>query len=204
MGPEGRRTIEEGAVGDVTRLLSEWTATRPETAPELWSEVYRELRQIAKAYMRNERPDHTLQTTALVNEAYLRLFRGKPGRWDNRRHFFCTMAQAMRRVLVDHARECHAQKRGGEWEKLSIDAARLLAENGTEQLLALNQALEQLGSLNQRQAQVVELRFFAGLTAEETAAMLGISPETVKLDWRFAKAWLQRQLRPGGHLDGGV
>jgi RNA polymerase sigma factor (TIGR02999 family) len=202
MALEGRRTTEEGAVGDITGLLSEWTANRPETAPEIWSEVYRELRQIARAYMRNERPDHTLQTTALVNEAYLRLFQGKPGRWENRKHFFCTMAQAMRRVLVDHARECHAQKRGGEWEKLSIDAARLLAENGTEQLLALNQALERLGSLNRRQAQVVELRFFAGLTSEETAAMLDISPETVKLDWRFARAWLQRQLRPGEHLDG--
>jgi RNA polymerase sigma factor (TIGR02999 family) len=203
MGAEGRRTVEKGAAGKITGLLSEWTANRPEAAPELWSEVYRELRQIARAYMRNERPDHTLQTTALVNEAYLRLFQGKAGRWENRKHFFCTMARAMRRVLMDHARECHAQKRGGEWEKLSIEAARLLAGNGTQQLLVLNEALEQLGRMNRRQAQVVEMRFFAGLTVEETAAMLDISPETVKLDWRFAKAWLQRQLRPGGNLDVG-
>jgi len=184
--------------GEITRLLEEWTAGRQERAPELWALVYRELRQIARAYMRNERPDHTLQTTALVNEAYIRLFEGKPLRWENRKHFFCAMAQTMRRILVDHARENQAQKRGGEFEKLSLDAAIPLAATSPEQVLAMDEALTQLAKLSRRQAQVVEMRFLVGLTAEQTAAMLNVSAETVKLDWRFAKAWLQRQMRPGG------
>ena len=188
--------------GEITRLLAEWTAGRQEPTAELWSAIYRELRQIAGAYMRHERPDHTLQTTALVSEAYVRIFRGKPFRWESRKHFFCTMARMMRRILVDHARECRAQKRGGDWEKLPLAAALGLTADGTEQLteqlLSLDQALEQLGSLNRRQARIVEMRFFVGLTAEQTAAMLNISPETVKLDWRFARAWLQRQMRLGG------
>jgi RNA polymerase sigma-70 factor (ECF subfamily) len=188
---------EQPPAGEITRLLAEWTAGRPERAPELWSVVYRELRQIASAYMRNERPDHTLQTTALVNEAYLRIFQGKAFQWENRKHFFCTMAQMMRRILVDHARENQAQKRGGECERISLDAAFPLSAAPPEQLLALDEALEQLGRLNRRQAQVVEMRFLVGLTAEQTAAMLNVSAETVKLDWRFAKAWLQRQMRPG-------
>jgi RNA polymerase sigma-70 factor (ECF subfamily) len=150
--------------------------------------------------MRNERPDHTLQTTALVNEAYLRISQGKPFRWENRKHFFCAMAQIMRRILVDHAREYHTQKRGGEWERLSLKAASPFSSPRAEQLLALDAALEQLGRLNPRQARVVELRFFVGLTEQETAAMLAISPETVKLDWRFAKSWLQRQMRPGAKV----
>jgi RNA polymerase sigma-70 factor, ECF subfamily len=191
---------QQPPAGEITRLLAELTAGRPEPAAELWSLVYRELRQIASAYMRNERPDHTLQTTALVNEAYVRLFQGKPFRWENRKHFFCAMAQMMRCILVDHARQYHAQKRGGEWEKLSLEAAFRLSSARPEQLLALDEALEQLGRLNRRQAQVVEMRFFVGLTAQQTAAMLFISPETVKLDWRFAKAWLQRQMRPGGKV----
>jgi RNA polymerase sigma factor (TIGR02999 family) len=189
-------------IGEVTRLLAQWTAGRPEPAPELWSMVYRELRQIAGGYMRNERPDHTLQTSALVNEAWLRAFQGKPFRWSSRKHFFCAMAQTMRRILVDHAREYQAKKRGGEWERLPLEAANVLAGDRPEQLLALDEALEQLGRLSRRQAQVVEMRFFVGLTAEQTAAMLNISAETVKLDWRFAKAWLQRQMRPGGEVRG--
>lgn len=186
---------QQPTAGEITRLLAEWTAGRQQPASELWSEVYRELRQIASAYMRNERPDHTLQTTALVNEAYLRIFQGKPFRWENRKHFFCAMAQTMRRILVDHAREYHAQKRGGEWEKLSLNAAFPLSGAPAHDVVALDEALEQLGTLNRRQAQVVEMRFFVGLTAEQTAAMLNVSPETIKLDWRFAKAWLRRQMR---------
>jgi RNA polymerase sigma factor (TIGR02999 family) len=200
MASEGMQMVQPPA-GEITRLLEEWTAGRPEHAPELWSLVYRELRQIARAYMRNERPDHTLQTTALVNEAYIRLFEGKPFRWENRKHFFCAMAQTMRRILVDHARENQAQKRGGEHEKLSLDAAFPLAAASPEQVLALDEALTQLAKLSRRQAQVVEMRFLVGLTAGETAAMLNVSAETVKLDWRFAKAWLQRQMRPGGKGD---
>jgi RNA polymerase sigma factor (TIGR02999 family) len=180
--------------GEITRLLAEWVADRPESTPELWSMVYRELRRIANAYMRNERPDHTLQTTALVNEAYVRLFQGEPFRWENRQHFFCVMAQTMRRILVDHAREHCAQKRGGDFERVSLEAAHDLSTGTSDQLLAMDEALEELGKLKPRQARVVELRFFAGLTADQTAAVLSISPETVKLDWRFAKAWLQGQM----------
>ena len=188
----------QSSTGVITQLLAEWTAGRPEPAPELWSIVYRELRQIAGAYMRNERPDHTLQTTALVNEAWLRTFEGKPFRWASRKHFFCAMAQTMRRILVDHARDCQAQKRGGEWEKVSWEAALARTSERPKQLLALDEALEQLSKLNRRQAQVVEMRFFVGLTAEQTGAMLNISAETVKLDWRFARSWLQRQMRSSG------
>jgi len=122
MASEGMQMAEQPPAGEITRLLAEWTEGRRERAPELWSMVYRELRQIAGAYMRNERPDHTLQTTALVNEAYVRIFQGKPFRWENRKHFLCTMAQMMRRILVDHARENRAQKRGGECEKLARPA----------------------------------------------------------------------------------
>lgn len=174
---------------------------RHEPAPELWSLVYRELQQIASAYMRKERPDHTLQTAALVNEAWLRVFDGKPFRWSSRKHFFCAMAQTMRRILVDHARQHEAQKRGAEWERVSREALPALKSDRPDQLVALDEALEQLSKLNDRQAQVVEMRFFVGLTVEQTAAMLNISAETVKLDWRFAKAWLQRQMRPGGDAD---
>jgi len=184
------------ASGEITRLLADWNAGRPESAPELWSLIYGELRRIANAYMRSERPDHTLQATALVNEAYVRLFGGDPFRWENRQHFFCVMAQTMRRILVDYAREHRALKRGGEYERVSLDAAVSLSIAQPEQLLAFDEALEQLARLNARQAQVVELRFFAGLTGDQTAAMLSISPETVKLDWRFAKAWLQSRMRP--------
>ena len=189
--------------GEITRLLADWTAGRPESAPELWSLIYRELRRIATAYMRNERPDHTLQTTALVNEAYMRAFGGEPFRWENRQHFFCVMAQTMRRILVDHARERRAQKRGGQYERVSLEAALSVSIGHPEELLAFHEALDRLGRLNPRQAQVVELRFFAGLTADQTAAMLSISPETVKLDWRFAKAWLQSQMWPNEKCDVG-
>jgi RNA polymerase sigma-70 factor (ECF subfamily) len=183
--------------GEITDMLADWAAGRPERRPELWTAVYRELRQIASAYMRNERPDHTLQTSELVHEAYLRIFQGRPFPWENRKHFFCTMAQVMRRILVDHAREYYTQKRAGEWKKVSLKADFPLSGEPPEQVLALDEALEQLGRLNRRQSQVVELRFFVGLTMQQTAAMLNISSETVKLDWRFAKAWLQRQMRLG-------
>lgn len=184
------------ASGEITDSLADWTAGRPEPAPELWSIIYPELRRIANAYMRNRRPDHTLQTTALVNEAYIRLFQGQPFRWENRKHFFCVMAKTMRCILVDYAREHGAQKRAGEWEKVSLDAALPLSTKDPEELLALDQALERLSKRSPRQAQVVDLRCFAGLTVDQTAAMLSISPETVKLDWRFARAWLQHQMRP--------
>jgi RNA polymerase sigma factor (TIGR02999 family) len=190
--------VRQPSTGEVTRLLAEWASGRREPAPELWALVYQELRQIASAYVRHESPDRTLRTTALVNEAYLRIFQGKPFRWESRKHFFCTMAQTMRRVLVDHARECQAEKRGGEWEKLPIEAAIPLRGSRPDEIVTLNEALDQLGKVRPRPAEVVEMRFFVGLTNEETAAILNISAETVQLDWKFAKVWLQRWMRARG------
>lgn len=195
-----RAMTPQPSSGEITQLLAELSAGHPERASELWTIVYRELRRIADAYMRNERPDHTLQTTALINEAYITLFQEEPFRWENRKHFFCAMAQTMRRILVDHARRHRAQKRGGEWERFSLDAALPISTKDPEQLLALDEALDQLAKRSPRQAQVIDLRCFAGLTVDQTAAMLSISAETVKLDWRFARAWLQRQLRPKRQL----
>jgi RNA polymerase sigma factor (TIGR02999 family) len=179
---------------EVNQLFSTWSESRKQSIPELFELIYKELRQIAQSYMRRERPNHTLQTTALVNEAYLRMFQGQPFRWENRKHVFCLMAQTMRRVLVDHARSHYAHKRGGERQRLSLDQALLISEENSPELFALDEALERLAKLHARQGHVVELRFFGGLTVEETAAVLGVSPETVKLDWRFAMAWLQREL----------
>jgi RNA polymerase sigma factor (TIGR02999 family) len=144
--------------------------------------------------MRRERPDHTLQATALLNEAYLRIFEGEPFRWKSRKHVFCVIAQTMRRILVDHARSHYAHKRGGEQRKVSLDEAFVVSEVKSPQLLAVDEALENLSKLDARRGHVVNLRFFAGLTVEETAAVLDVSLETVKLDWRFAKTWLQREI----------
>jgi len=179
---------------EMNQLVQEWTASRTQTIPELFEVIYNDLRQIARAYMRRERADHTLQTTALVNEAYARVFQGQPFRWENRKHVFCTMAQAMRRILVDHARTHNAEKRGGQERRLSLDEALAVSEQKSDQVIALDEALERLGKLHSRQEHVVNLRFFGGFTVDEVAAVLGTSPETVKLDWRFAKAWLQREL----------
>jgi len=180
---------------EMNQLLLEWTKSREQSLPELFEAIYNDLRQIARAYMRRERPDHTLQTTALVNEAYVRLFHGQPFRWENRKHVFCAMAQTMRRILIDHARSHQAGRHGGEQRRLSLDEAIAVAEERSPQLMALDEALQRLGKLHPRQEDVVNLRFFVGLTVEEAAAVLGISADTAKLDWRFAKAWLQRELR---------
>lgn len=183
----------EIASGEVTRLLHDLREGRQESAPELFSLIYQDLHSLAASYMRKERPDHTLQATALVNEAYLRMFQGQEFQWENRKHFFCTMAQMMRHILVDHARRHTAGKRGGPEKKLSLDEALVAAQDRPIEILALHTALEELERRSPRQAQVVELRFIVGLTVEETAAILDVSEETVKLDWRFAKAWLHKQ-----------
>jgi RNA polymerase sigma factor (TIGR02999 family) len=193
--------VQRPDADETARLLAEWAAGRPENASELWTLLYTELKQIAGACMRAERPDHTLQTTALVHEAYLRMYGGKPFGLENRKHFFCAMARTMRRILVDHAREHHAEKRGGARKPLPLDVAFSLATAAPRDMLALEKALEELANINPRQAEVVEQRFFAGLTVEETAVVLDVSAETVKLDWRFAKAWLQHRMR-SGNLDG--
>ncbi len=182
--------------GDVTAMLREIKGVQQASAPELFSLIYQDLHRLAESFMRKERADHTLQATALVNEAYLRLFNGQSFHWDNRKQLFGTMAHIMRNLLVDHARKHRAGKRGGEHQKLSLDEALVASEDNAAEMLALNEALDELARLSERQVKVVELRYFAGLTVEETAGMLGVSPETVKLDWRFAKAWLNERLGP--------
>ncbi len=181
----------------VGRLFSEWTENRQQSVAEVYEAIFDELRRIAHAYMRRERPDHTLQTTALVNEAYLRLFQGQPFRWESRKHVFCTMAQAMRRVLIDHAKSHQALKHGGHGRRVSLEGVFLVSTERSLELIALDEALARLECAHPRAAHVVDLRFFGGLTVEETAALLDISPETVTLDWRFAKSWLERRLRSG-------
>jgi RNA polymerase sigma factor (TIGR02999 family) len=182
--------------------LSETFLRRQQNPEELFALVYQELRQVARALMRRERLDHTLQATALVNEAYLRLFEGEAFRWENRKHLFCTVARSMRRILVDHARKHRADRRGGNQKIVSLDETGPSIFQDPIQFLALDMALEQLAKLNPRQAQVIELHSFAGLTEEETAEVLGVSVKTVKNDWRFAKAWLKTEM--GGGDDSGA
>ncbi|HYE95660.1 MAG TPA: ECF-type sigma factor [Rubricoccaceae bacterium] len=184
---------------DVTRLLLDVRAGRSGAEADLLVLVYEELRALAQAARRRERDGHTLATTDLVHEAYLRLTTGTAVAWQDRSHFFAVAAQAMRRVLVDWARARHAQKRGNGVVPLSLDAlaeagAGFPADARAEEVLALDEALEHLGALSERQARVVECRYFAGLTIEETAAALGVSPATVKADWALARAWLHRAL----------
>ncbi len=167
--------------------------------------VYEELRRLAKQHLRRERPDHTLQATALVHEAYLRLVDQRAVTWQNRAHFFGVAAQLMRRILVDYARRRQAAKRGGAALKVSLNELVLAAEERSEEVVALDEALERLAAMDPRQGRVVELRIFSGLTVEETAEVLGISPATVKREWTMARAWLSREIRPGSRGEtGGV
>jgi RNA polymerase sigma factor (TIGR02999 family) len=156
--------------------------------------VYNELRRMAGRYMNRERPGHTLQATALVNEAYLRLVEIRRVRWQNRMQFFGLAARSMRRILVDSARARRSQKRGGGAQTILLDEALVIAEEPDAALIALDETLDALKVLDQRKAQVVELRYFGGLTVAETADLLKISPETVMRDWEFAKAWLSREM----------
>lgn len=180
----------------VTRLLHELSAGNEHAVEQLVPLIYAELHAIAERQMRRERADHTLQPTALVHEAFLRLV-GNETSWQNRQHFLGVAAQAMRRILVDHARRQKARKRGGGADKIELDE-QLIAVGGESgeglDLEALDEALTRLAELDARQARIVELRFFAGLDVEETAAVVGVSPATVKRDWQFAKAWLKREL----------
>ena len=166
-------------------------------SPRLLDLVYDELRALAEHYLASERPDHTLQATALVHEAYLRLVDQTRVQWHNRGHFFAVAATAMRRVLINHARSHGRLKRGGDAHKLSIDEALTIGAEPDERLLALDDALTRLADLDARKAQVVELRFFAGQTIEESAAAIGVSEATVRRDWDFAKAWLLNDLTSG-------
>jgi RNA polymerase sigma factor (TIGR02999 family) len=182
---------------DVTALLSELTQGNQEAAEKLIPVVYDELKRLARAYMRRERPDHTLQTTALVHEAYLKLVRQQSVNWQGRSHFFGIAAQLMRRILVDHARGHLREKRGGAKVVLPLDEALVFSPEHSEELVKLNEALERLAKLDPRQGKIVELRFFGGFSVEETSEFLGVSPKTVKRDWAVAKVWLHGELRHG-------
>ena len=186
---------------EITSLLKAWSEGDTSALDRLTPLLYDELRRLARGYMRHERPGHTLQTTALINEAYLRLVDVKGVDWDGRAHFLAVAARIMRRILVDAARARASAKRGGEMERVdhstAVDFDQLSApqSNRADDLVALDDALSRLTQLDPRQGQVIELRFFGGLTVEETAGVLNISPQSVMRDWKLARAWLARELR---------
>jgi RNA polymerase sigma factor (TIGR02999 family) len=180
---------------EITRWLHEWSLGKENALDALMPIVYAELHRQAASYLRRERVGHTLQATALINEVYLKLIDQRELNWKNRAHFFGIAAQAMRRILVDHARARHRNKRGGNAENLPLAMAEFaVSEESTVDLIALDEALTRLAQLDERQSRIVELRFFSGLSVEETAEALGISKATVKNEWRTAKAWLFQEL----------
>jgi RNA polymerase sigma factor (TIGR02999 family) len=180
---------------NISELLDAWSGGDREAWNELVPLVYNELRGQAHRFLQRERAGHSLQTTALVHETYLKMVEQREVRWDNRRHFFWLAAEIMRRILVDYARQRNRQKRGGEVEVLPLDSTFQIAAEETEvDLLALDEALNKLARFDAQQAKVVELRFFSGLNIEETAEVLSVSPATVKRDWAMAKAWLFHEL----------
>ena len=180
---------------EVTELLGDWSNGDQEALNKLIPLVYQELHRLASRYLRRERVDHTLQTTALVHEAYLRLVDENNGNWRNRVHFFAVASQLMRHILVDYARRHNAAKRGGDCAKVSFDEGMVVSGGRSADLTALDEALNSLAAIDPEQSRVVELRVFGGLTVEETAEALGISTRTVKREWSMAKAWLHRLLR---------
>lgn len=180
---------------EVTQLLVAWSDGDQAALEQLAPLVYKELHRLAKGYLQRERPGHTLQTTALVNEAYLRLIDWKQVHWQNRAHFFGVAAQLMRRILVDFARARHQEKRGGLARQVSLDEAAAVSVERVAELIALDEALNQLAAVDPRRSRMVELRFFGGLTEEETAEVLKVSPRTVRREWSLARAWLHRELR---------
>jgi RNA polymerase sigma factor (TIGR02999 family) len=182
--------VNEPRTENITQLLIDVSRGNQTAIDELLPLVYGELRSLASNYLRRERTDHTLQPTALVHEAYLRLVDQTQVNWQNRAHFFGMAAQMMRRILVDHARAHNASKRGGEYQKLQLDEKiDSVAERSTE-LIALDDALTELSTVDEVKSRIVELRYFAGLTVEETAEVLGVTPVTINRHWRMAKAWL--------------
>lgn len=186
--------MSEGERGEVTQLLVKWALGDQDALENLMPLVYGELKRLAGSYLRRERPDHTLQSAALVNEAYVRLIDQKKVRWQNKAHFFGIAAQMMRRILVDHARGHQAAKRGAGVEMLELNEAVDQVQKQSVNLLGLDEALKTLEKMDPQQGRIVELRFFSGLSIEETAEVLGISPATVKRDWAAARAWLYREV----------
>ena len=184
-----------GLPHEITELLIDWNNGSTEALERLMPTVERELRRIAANYMRRESPGHTLQTTALVNEAYLKLVDQREVHWQNRAHFFALASQLMRRILLDHARAQRRAKRGGDAIHVDLNAMAVLAPEKTEELVALDEALTRLAEFDSRKSRIVEMRFFGGLSVNEVAEVLGIAPVTVMLHWRLAKAWLQQEVR---------
>jgi RNA polymerase sigma factor (TIGR02999 family) len=180
---------------EITGLLVAWCDGDQKALERLMPLVERELHRIARHYMSRENPGHTLQTTALVNEAYLRLIDQKEVRWQNRAHFFGIAAQMMRRILLNYARDRHRAKRGGHAHQVSLSEVAVMSEERSAELLALDEALQRLAEIDERKARVVELRYFGGLSVEETAEVLKIAPVTVIRHWNMAKAWLARELQ---------
>ena len=197
MGVSFRAPVD-ASQSEVTRLLKEWGDGRQEALDQLLPRIYAEMRRLASSYLRRERPDHTLQPTALVHEAFIRLVDQKAVRWQNRAHFFGIAAQAMRRILVDHARAHAADKRGAGEKPVALDDASIAIGAPDIDVLALDEVLTRLARLDPQQSRVVELRFFGGLTMEETAEVLDISPATVGREWTLAKAWLYAELTRSG------
>lgn len=182
----------------ITSLLRAWTGGDQKARDEILPVVYEELHRIARRYMRRERPGHTLQTTALVNETYLRLVDVTRVSWQDRAHFFAVAAQMMRRILVDAARKRASLKKGAHAPRVHLDEVPDVSTGRADELLALDEALDRLGEVDPRKTQVVELRFFGGLSVKETAEVLKISPQSVLRDWKLAKAWLLRELGSQG------
>jgi RNA polymerase sigma-70 factor (ECF subfamily) len=183
----------------VTALLSAWRGGKQDAQDRLFQLVYADLHRVASRYMSRERPEHTLQATALVNEAYIRLIGLGEFHWQDRAHFFSVAARVMRRILVDSARARRFQKRGGGAASLSLDEALVVTGQHGPDLVALDEALSALSAMDERKGRVVELRFFGGLSASETAELLGVSPDTVLRDWKMAKVWLLREIKRGHH-----
>jgi len=181
----------------VTQLLVDWGNGNQAALELLMPLVYEELHRLARRHIGRERPGHTLQTSALVNEAYLRLVDQRNAHWQNRAHFFSIASRLMRRILVDHARSRHFAKRGGGLRRVSLDEAAVVSQNRAADLIALDDALTNLAAIDPRKCQVVELRFFGGLSVEEIATVVGVSPVTVMRDWSTAKAWLHRAIQTG-------
>jgi len=178
----------------VTQLLRDWGNGDQAAREQLMNLVYGELHKLAHKYMRGERPGHTLQTSGLVNEAFMKLVDQRDVRWQNRAHFFGIAAQMMRRILVDHARTRTSEKRGGSGRAVSLEEALIVSSERSAEVVALDEALNLLAEMDERKSKVVELRFFGGLSIEETAEVLGVSQGTVMRDWTLAKAWLRREI----------
>jgi RNA polymerase sigma factor (TIGR02999 family) len=194
MPPEEGKEPADERKGDVTRLLAELNAGNQDALSTLLPLVYDELHKLAARYMRRERSDQTLQATALVHEAYLRLVEQRAVQWQNRAHFLGIAAQAMRRILVSRARATNASKRGSGVTELPLEAVALVSPQQPVDLVALDDALKRLAAIDPQQSRIVELRFFGGLTVEEASEVLGLSPSTIKREWRLAKAWLRREM----------